>query len=51
MFGNKINFRKKTARITDERIKMTNEVLNGIKVIKMYSWEEPFQNIVRAIRK
>ncbi|TKR66774.1 hypothetical protein L596_023016 [Steinernema carpocapsae] len=26
-------------RLKDERVKMTNEVLNGIKVVKLYAWE------------
>ncbi|XP_052767473.1 multidrug resistance-associated protein 1-like isoform X2 [Mya arenaria] len=33
------------------RIKILNEVINGIKVLKMYSWEIPFQNKVASIRK
>lgn len=35
----------------DSRIKMLNEVLNGIKVVKLYAWEEPFQKLVMRIRK
>eukprot|EP00731_Ephydatia_muelleri_P028692 Em0020g336a len=30
--------------------KLTNEVLNGIKVIKLYAWEIPFQRIIMAVR-
>jgi len=26
----------------DERIKLMNEILNGIKVLKMYAWEMSF---------
>ncbi len=35
----------------DSRIKLVNEVLNGIKVIKLYAWEIPFQKLVMGIRK
>ena len=35
----------------DERVKIVNEVLNGMKVIKLYAWEEPFQNLIMSIRK
>lgn len=34
----------------DERIKATNEVLNGIKVLKLYAWEESFMKQIRGIR-
>jgi len=35
----------------DSRIKMINELLNGIKVIKFYGWELSFQRIIEKIRK
>ncbi|CAG5116676.1 unnamed protein product, partial [Candidula unifasciata] len=34
----------------DERIKIMNEVLNGIKVLKLYAWEESFQSKITDIR-
>ena len=34
----------------DERVKSMNEILNGIKVVKLYAWEEAFMNIVAKIR-
>lgn len=34
----------------DRRIRMTSEVLNGIKVIKLYAWEDHFLNDVQNIR-
>jgi len=27
----------------DERVKLLNEILNGIKVLKMYAWELSFR--------
>lgn len=36
--------------ITDQRVRKTNEVLDGIKVIKLYGWEENFLNEVEKIR-
>ena len=35
----------------DTRIKIINELLNGIKVIKFFGWEISFQKIVERIRK
>ena len=34
----------------DERIKIMNEVLNGIKVIKLYAWEFSFIDTILKIR-
>lgn len=38
-------------RLKDERQKMTNEVLNGVKVIKLYAWEEPMLKAITDIRE
>ena len=35
----------------DERIKVMNEMLDGIKVIKLYSWEPCFETKITAIRR
>lgn len=35
----------------DSRIKLTNEILNGIKVLKLYGWELSFRNILNKIRE
>ncbi|KAI8141790.1 multi drug resistance-associated protein MRP [Fennellomyces sp. T-0311] len=34
----------------DARVKLMNEILNGIKVIKLYAWENPFLEKVGFIR-
>nr|QST14986.1 ABCC1-2 protein [Diaphanosoma celebensis] len=34
----------------DKRVKMMNEILSGIKVLKLYAWEPSFQANVEAIR-
>uniref|UniRef100_A0A7E4VBL5 Multidrug resistance-associated protein 1 n=1 Tax=Panagrellus redivivus TaxID=6233 RepID=A0A7E4VBL5_PANRE len=36
--------------IKDERTKMVNEVLNGIKVIKLYAWEPPMEEVITKLR-
>jgi hypothetical protein len=33
----------------DSRIKEMNEVLNGIKVIKLYAWERPFEAVIQKV--
>ncbi|XP_074476742.1 ATP-binding cassette sub-family C member 3 isoform X2 [Sebastes fasciatus] len=35
----------------DSRIKLMNEILNGIKVLKLYAWENSFKEKVLAIRQ
>jgi ABC-type multidrug transport system fused ATPase/permease subunit len=35
----------------DARIKLVNEVLNGIKVIKLYAWEIPFKRLIMGVRQ
>ena len=34
----------------DFRIRLMNEILNGIKVIKLYAWEDHFQESVQNVR-
>ena len=45
------NTRFKSASLTDKRINIMNEVITGIKVIKMYTWEYAFKSIVSILRK
>ncbi|XP_063068367.1 multidrug resistance-associated protein 4 isoform X2 [Engraulis encrasicolus] len=43
-------FRSKTATLTDSRIRIMNEVVSGIRIIKMYAWEKPFSALVNDVR-
>ena len=43
--------RVKTAWKSDVRIGIMNEIVNGIKVIKMYGWEVPFSDKIAEARK
>ncbi|XP_072031469.1 ATP-binding cassette sub-family C member 9-like [Amphiura filiformis] len=36
---------------SDERLKQSNEMLLGIKLLKMYGWEEMFCKAIEAVRK
>jgi hypothetical protein len=37
--------------LKDQRIKVMNEVLNGIKVLKLYAWEIAFMRRIDEIRQ
>uniref|UniRef100_A0A914ELG9 Uncharacterized protein n=1 Tax=Acrobeloides nanus TaxID=290746 RepID=A0A914ELG9_9BILA len=41
----------KQMKLKDERVKMCNEILSGIRVIKFYAWEIPMKEIIERIRK
>ena len=43
--------RVETAGKTDRRIMLMSEIVNGIKVIKMYCWEKPFSKLLNDLRK
>ena len=43
--------RFKSAQITDQRVHIMNEVITGIRVIKMYAWEYAFRHVVTQLRK
>ncbi|XP_065808466.1 ATP-binding cassette sub-family C member 12 isoform X2 [Labrus bergylta] len=44
-------FRWKAILLTDSRVRTMNEILNSIKLIKMYAWEESFEKKVADLRK
>uniref|UniRef100_A0A4W5NGB9 ATP-binding cassette, sub-family C (CFTR/MRP), member 4 n=1 Tax=Hucho hucho TaxID=62062 RepID=A0A4W5NGB9_9TELE len=52
MFGRLFSkFRSKAAALTDNRIRTMNEVVSGIRIIKMYAWEKPFSALVNDVRR
>ncbi|XP_014720342.2 ATP-binding cassette sub-family C member 4 [Equus asinus] len=44
-------FRSKTATFTDIRIRTMNEVITGIRIIKMYAWEKSFAELITSFRR
>lgn len=43
--------REKTAFHTDERIRLMNEIIPAMRVIKMYAWEKSFAKLVDIARR
>lgn len=35
----------------DKRVSLMNEILNSMRLIKMFGWEEPFMEKVKSLRK
>lgn len=46
-----VYYRRLTAERTDYRVKLMNEIIQGIQVIKMYAWEKSFSQMISSIRK
>ena len=42
--------RRKVLKYSDLRVKMMNEILAGIRIIKFYAWEKPFKKEVGELR-
>ncbi|XP_031357464.1 probable multidrug resistance-associated protein lethal(2)03659 isoform X2 [Photinus pyralis] len=45
------NVRSKTLARTDERMRVTKEIIYGVQVLKMYNWESHFSNLVSVYRR
>lgn len=43
--------RLKTARLSDERCNRMNEILSGVRVVKISTWELSFSKIINNLRR
>ncbi|XP_053685732.1 ATP-binding cassette sub-family C member 4 [Sabethes cyaneus] len=44
-------YRMRAAKRTDLRVRFMNEIIQGIQVIKMYTWESSFAKMINQIRR
>ncbi|XP_058060768.1 uncharacterized protein LOC131211356 [Anopheles bellator] len=44
-------YRMKSAKRTDIRVRLMNEIIQGIQVIKMYTWESSFAKMIEGVRR
>lgn len=51
MFASIGKMRREVLKYSDSRVKMMNEILTGIRIIKFYAWEKPFGTEVGKLRK
>ena len=53
LFFSRVNrqVRLKSAKFTDERLKLVTNIIDGIRVIKLYGWEEAFVGIRCYVRQ
>jgi hypothetical protein len=43
-------FRHRIQLAGDKRLKLTNELLQGIRIVKFYAWEEAFKKVRVVLR-
>ena len=44
-------FRLQIAGLTDERVQATNELIAGMRIVKMYAWEKSFEDLINNLRR
>ncbi len=42
---------RKMVKVTDSRVKMTNEAFQGVQCVKFYAWEEPLIRFIQTFRQ
>jgi len=50
VFSVVMKMRRKVLQHSDSRVKIMNEILTGIRIIKFYAWEKPFGKEVSEVR-
>ncbi|KAH8921178.1 P-loop containing nucleoside triphosphate hydrolase protein [Atractiella rhizophila] len=51
IMGKMAKMRKGVMEVTDRRSRLTREVMNGIKLVKLFAWERPFVKKMEGVRR
>ena len=43
--------RLRTATVSDQRISPTNQVVSGIRIVKMHAWEDEYGREIKRVRR
>ncbi|KAK3753294.1 hypothetical protein QZH41_015236 [Actinostola sp. cb2023] len=46
-----VNLRNKISKVADERLGFTSAMIAGLRTVKMYTWEMPFLDVIRKLRR
>ena len=41
---------KEAVTRADKRVKLVNELITGIRIVKFYAWEKPFKKMIESVR-
>lgn len=45
------SYRRRIAAYTDERVRLLNETMANLRLIKLYGWEQPFRETLNESRR
>lgn len=45
------HLRERAVSMTDKRLEIMNEIIAGIRAVKMHAWEWDFRDLIRNLRK
>jgi ABC-type bacteriocin/lantibiotic exporter with double-glycine peptidase domain len=46
-----MKYRRQLGQLADKRLKFTAEMIEGVRIVKYYAWEEAFENRIRQARE
>lgn len=51
MTGVIMKYRRRLGALSDERMKYTSEMIEGVRIVKYYAWEDAFEEKLRRARE
>ena len=50
IFRTVVHWYREAVTRADKRVKLVNELISGIRIIKFYAWEKPFKKMIEGVR-